>query len=155
MRGAWQWIALSAGSELAGSILIQVFGTVSRLNPITYFPHGVEQAPMLRSVGTLLAGPCRFALLATGLFVVLRIYRQSGFLGRYTGLDCVVLAAFGAYVAREAADVVAAVHRGRAFPVTEILNFPADPLLWVLLAQALWARVGSANVTAHLARAFF
>ena len=33
MRGAWQLIALSAGSELAGSILIQVFGTKSLVEP--------------------------------------------------------------------------------------------------------------------------
>ena len=137
MRRAWQLIALSAGSELAGSILIQVFGTQSRLNPLTYFTHGAEQVPVLRSVGTFLDGPCRFALLATALFLVLRLYRQSGFLGRYTAPDWVALAWFGAYVAREAAEVVAAMQRGKRFPPAQILNFPADPLLWVLLAQAL------------------
>jgi hypothetical protein len=137
MRRAWQWIVLSAGSELAGSILNQVFGAQSRLNPLTYFPHGTEQAPVFHTVGAFLDGPCRFALLATGLFLVLRVYRQSGFLGRYAAVDWVVLTGFGAYVAREAADVVAAMQRGRPFPVAEILNLPTDPLLWVLLAQAL------------------
>jgi hypothetical protein len=34
-------------------------------------------------------------------------------------------------------DVVWAMQRGKAFSAAEILNFPADPLLWVLLAQAL------------------
>jgi len=137
MRSAWQLIALSAGSELAGSILIQVFGTKSLLNPLTHFPHGVEQVPVLRTVGTILDGPCRFALLATALYLVLRLYRQSGFLGRYTPLDWVALVVFGGYVAREAMDVVWAMQRGKAFSAAEILNFPADPLLWVLLAQAL------------------
>ena len=40
MRRAWQLVALSAGSELAGSILIQVFGTHPDLNPLTYLPLG-------------------------------------------------------------------------------------------------------------------
>ena len=137
MRRAWQLIALAAGSELAGSILIQVFGTESRLNPLTYFAGGAEQVPVLRSAGTFFDGPCRFALLATALFLVLRLYRQSGFLGRYTALDWVALAAFGAYVARAAAEVVVAMQRGKPFSPAQILNFPADPLLWVLLAQAL------------------
>jgi hypothetical protein len=137
MHRAWQLIALSAGSELAGSILIQVFGTQSRLNPLNYFPHVAEQAPVFRTLGTFLDGPCRFALLATALFLVLGLYRQSGFLGRYTALDWVALAAFGAYVAREAAEVVVAMRRGKPFSPAQILNFPADPLLWVLLAQAL------------------
>jgi hypothetical protein len=137
MRRAWRLIALSAGSELAGSILIQVFGIQSRLNPLTYLPHGTEQVPVLRSLGAFFDGPCRFALLATALFLVLRIYRQSGFLGRYTALDWVVLTGFGAYVAREAVEVVVAMQRGKPFSPAQILNLPADPLLWVLLAQAL------------------
>ena len=137
MRRGWQLIAFSAGSELAGSVLVQVVGTESRLNPLTYFPHGAEQVPAWRSLGIFFDGPCRFALLAAALFLVLQLYRQSGFLGRYTVLDWVVLTAFGAYVVREAAEVVVAMQRGKSFPPGQILNFPADPLLWVLLAQAL------------------
>lgn len=137
MRDAWQLIALSAGSELAGSVLVQVFGAKSPMNPLNFFPGGAEQAPVWRSVGLVLDGPCRFALLAAALFLVLRIYRQSGFLGRYTAVDWVVLAGFGAYVVREAADVVVAFHQGKPFTLAEILNFPVDPLLWVLLAEAL------------------
>jgi len=137
MRGAWQLVALSAASGLAGSILIQIFGTKSRLNPLSYFPAGAEQAPALRSVGLVLDGPCRFALLAVALFLVLRLYSQSGFLGRYTALDWVALTGFGLYVVREATQVVAASRQGKEFSLSEVLNFPADPLLWVLLAEAL------------------
>jgi hypothetical protein len=137
MREAWQLIALSAGSGLAGSVLIQVFGAKSRLNPLNFFPGGTEHAPAWRSMGLVLDGPCRFALLAAALFLVLRLYRQSGFLGRYTAMDWVVLAGFGVYVVREAAEVVVAFRHGKPFALAEILNFPVDPLLWVLLAEAL------------------
>ena len=115
MRGAWQLIALSAASGLAGSTLIQIFGTKSRLNPLSYFPEVPNRSPALRNVGLVLDGPCRFALLAVALFLVLRLYRQSGFLGRFTALDWVALAGFGLYVVREATQVVAADRQGKQF----------------------------------------
>jgi hypothetical protein len=137
MRGAWQLIAFAAGSALAASILIQIFGTKSSLNPLTYFPSGARHMPVFRNVGAVLDGPCRFALLAVAFFLVLRIYRRSGFLGGYTFLDLAALAGFGAYIFREATQVVAANSHGKQFSFAEILNFPVDPLLWLMLAQAL------------------
>ena len=137
MRTAWQLIAFSAASELAGSILTQIFGAKSGLNPLRYLPGGAGPVPVLRSVGLILDGPCRFALLAVALFLVLRLYRRSGFLGQYTALDWVALVVFGAYLIRQTTQVVAAHRQGKQFSLAEILNFPADPLLWVLLAQAL------------------
>jgi hypothetical protein len=137
MRSAWQLIAFSAASELAGSILTQIFGTKSRLNPLTYLPGGAGPVSVLRSVGVILDGPLRFALLAAALFLILRLYRRSGFLGQYAPLDWAALAGFGFYVVREAMQVMAAHRQGKQFSLAEILNFPADPLLWVLLAQAL------------------
>ena len=137
MRGAWQLIALSAGSGFAGSVLIQLFGTKSRMNPLNFFPGGAEQAPVWRSVGQVLNGPCRLAMLAVALFLVLKLYRQSGFLGKYAAMDWAVLAGFGAYVVEEAVEVVVAFQQGKPFALAEALNFPVDPLLWVLLAEAL------------------
>jgi hypothetical protein len=43
----------------------------------------------------------------------------------------------GLYVVREATQVVVANRQGRQFSLAEIVNLPTDPLLWVLLAQAL------------------
>jgi hypothetical protein len=43
----------------------------------------------------------------------------------------------GVYMASEATDVMVAMQRGKSFSAGEILNLAADPLLWVLLAQAL------------------
>jgi hypothetical protein len=128
---------LSAASELAGSILIQIFGVKSRLNPLSYLTGGGGSVPVMRSVGLILDGPFRFALLALALFLILRLYHRSGFLGKYTALDWVTLALFGVYIIHEATQVVAAGRQGKQFSLAEILNFPADPLLWVLLAQAL------------------
>src|SRR3954471_3556452 len=35
MRRAWQLIALSAAADFSASLLVQIFGTQSRLNPLT------------------------------------------------------------------------------------------------------------------------
>jgi hypothetical protein len=137
MHAAWQLIAFSAACEFAGAALVQLFGTQSRLNPLHYFSGGAALAPALRLAGLVLDGPCRFALLAAALFLVLRIYRRTGFLGRYTAIDWVMLAGFGAYVVREAVDVVVRIRHGKPLSLAEILNLPVDPLLWVLLAEAL------------------
>src|SRR5260370_28372612 len=46
MRRAWQLIALSAGRELVGFILILMFRTLSPLNPFTYFPPVAGHMPV-------------------------------------------------------------------------------------------------------------
>ena len=137
MRRAWQLITLSAAADLTGTVLVQVFGTRSRLNPLTYTGEVRTLAPHWRDAGQMIDGTCRFAMLAVGLLVVLMIYRKAGFLGRLRAVDWGLLAIFGAYLVREALDVVVRARSGRSFSGAGVFNLPVDPLLWVLLSQAL------------------
>ncbi len=138
MLVAWRWIAVSAACDFAGSLAIQVLGATSALNPLSYLP---LWSPLIASriyeVGHILAGPCRFGLLAAGLFCVLKLYRESGFLGRLHALDWALLAGFATYGLRVAAGIFAAVQRGKQPGWGEILRWPVDPLLCLLLAEAL------------------
>jgi hypothetical protein len=137
LRAAWLLIAFAAATELVATILVQVLGAKSPLNVIGYFPVAVNEIAAIRRLGQVLGGPCRFGLLAAGLWLVLGVYRRAGFLGRYTPRDWMLLAVFGAYIVREGADVAAAFHRGRRFEPAELLHLPVDPLLWLLLAEGL------------------
>ena len=137
LRTAWGLIALAAATELAATILIQVLGANSPLNFVTHIPGGLNEVAALRRLGDILGGPCRFGLLAAGLWSVLRLYHKAGFLGRFTARDWMLLAPFAAFVIREGADVVAAIHHGRRLGPSELLHLPVDPLLWVLLVEAL------------------
>jgi len=137
MRRAWQMVTLSAAADFTSTILVQIFGAQSRLNPLTYAGEGRTLAPHWRSAGLMIGGSCRFATLAAGLMLVIMIYRRAGFLGRLRAVDWALLAFFGAYIVRETVDVVVRARSERTFSGAEIFNLPVDPLLWVLLSQAL------------------
>ncbi len=68
---------------------------------------------------------------------MLRQYRQSGFLAGYKLIDWAVLIFTGGYVAREAIDVIARIIHRKALTPAELVDLPVDPLLWILLAEAL------------------
>jgi hypothetical protein len=137
MRRAWQLITFSAAADLTASSFVQIFGTQLRLNPLRYFAEGDSLPALARSAGLMLGGTCRFAMLAVGLLLVIRIYRRAGFLGRFAPIDWAVLAAAGILIVREAVEVVSRVLHGTPFTAAEIFNLPVDPLLWVLLSQSL------------------
>jgi hypothetical protein len=138
MLAAWKLIAASAVFDLAGTLGIQVFGADTMLNPFAHASWWTRAlAQQIRDIGHVLQGPFRLALLAAGLFNVLRLYRESGFLGRLRALDWALLVAFAIYVIREALDLAAAFRVGKHAGWGEILGWPVDPLLCLLFAEAV------------------
>jgi hypothetical protein len=137
MLAAWRMIAASALCDLVGTLGVNVLGTGTTLNPLTRFDWWPKSLGVsIVAVGRILQGPCRFALLAAGLFCVLRLYRVSGFLGRLRLIDWALVGAFAAYCGREAFDLV------RFWPTPppdwRVMSlWPVDPLLCLLLAEAL------------------
>jgi hypothetical protein len=138
LRPAWILITCSAGCQLVGSLLTQVLGADSGLNPIVHQPDWRETLiPVLRHVGHTIGGTFRFALLSVGLHYALKAYRQSGFNSRLTWMDWVPLSLMAAYLLRNVVDVTFAIRHGRHPDVWEVLSWPTDPLLGLLLAQGL------------------
>ena len=98
----------------------------------------------------MLGGSLRFAFLAAGLFLSLRAYRKSGFLVRLAVIDWLFLAAAGAFVLREASDVIFAMQHDKHPSTAEVLGWPTDPLLGCFWRKACystdpfarWARDG-------------
>jgi len=139
LRTAWSLIAVSAGCDAVAAVFVQVFGISSRLNLISHLSRSWSDAAALqwRQAGFTLGGSCRFALLAAGLGYAIRAYRRSGFLGRLAPIDRALLALIVVYIARNAVDVVRAVRAGEYPQLPEIANWPVDPLLCLLLGQAM------------------
>lgn len=138
LRKAWRLISFSAGFDLAGTVLIQVLAVKSVLNPLSHATWWSDPAAAaIRQVGLVMAGSCRFVLLAAGLFWVVRVYRRSGFLARLQKVDWIVLTLIGAYVVREFRDVVVAIQAGARPSLGVVLGWPVDPLLLVLLGEAM------------------
>jgi hypothetical protein len=68
---------------------------------------------------------------------VLRIYRQSNLLAGLELPDWMALAAMAVYIGLEVRETVLAMRGGMRPPLGMILGWPTDPLLFLLLAQAL------------------
>jgi hypothetical protein len=135
---AWKLISASAVFDLAGSLGIQVLGSNTVLNPLSHMSWWSRPvAKSILDVGHVLQGPCRLALLAAGLFCVLKLYRESGFLGRLRVLDWILVGAFTAYCLREQFDLVAALRVGKHPEWSEVLLWPVDPILCLLFAEAV------------------
>jgi hypothetical protein len=86
---------------------------------------GVSLAAPGRDAAMVLSGAVRFALLAAGLYQVLRVYRRFGFLTRLRAFDWALLTIPAAY----------AVYRIVNFELSA--RWAVDPLLACLLAEAL------------------
>jgi hypothetical protein len=138
LRPAWMLIAAAAAFDAAGLVCTHILGVRTVLNPLAAVPNVLQAAGVrLRDGGMVMSGPCRLALLAAGLAFALRAYRSAGFLGRLEKLDRLLVAGAGAYVLREAWDTAAAVRRGASVTVAGVLMWPVDPLLLLLLLEAL------------------
>ena len=135
---AWQWIAASAACDVVSSLNVQILSVDSFWNPLSHIAGWSRNTgAAIRQVGLTAGGPLRFSLLALGLLYALRMYRRSGFLGHLRTADWTLLTVIAVYVINEFRDLAIALHLGKHPPLPEILNWPVDPLLWVLLAEAM------------------
>jgi hypothetical protein len=139
LRRVWLLMAGASGCGLLGSLQVQVLSARSGLNPLLHVDGWWSEsiALSLRQAGQTLGGPIRFALLAAAVWWALKIYRRAGFLGRLNWLNFICLAAVGLYVGLEAFDLSAALRAGKRPGLAEMMNWPTDPLLWLLLAEAM------------------
>lgn len=133
---AWSLIGSSAVCDFVGSLCTQWLSSASPLNPLVRAAWwSASAAQELRQFGSIVGGTLRFALLSAGLLVVLRIYRKAGFLGRLKTIDWFLAAGVLLYVANETRELIVAIQHGKSPNLLEILGWPVDPLLCVLLFE--------------------
>ncbi len=137
LRPGWTLMAGSAGCQLIGMVCSQILGVASRINPLKLTPNAASLIPLMRNIGLLAGGTFRYAFLAGGMHFALKAYRQSGLKGRMRWIDWVASIAFAVFLLRNVMDVVLAIRAGKNPGMWEMLGWPVDPLLWVLLLQAL------------------
>lgn len=94
-----------------------------------------------------LFNPLYMLFLVLGLFYVLKACRQSGILGRFRAIDVILFGAIAAYTAGFFATDVFSPHRGAPQTAAQtVLNWTSDPLLCILLFQAILIRRSVANM---------
>ena len=135
---AWQLISYSAACDFVSTVAIQILSANSVWNPLTHLSSWSKSWETgIRQFGLTVGGPLRFTLLAAGLLFALRIYHRSGFLGRLVTVDWLLLLLVALYVIKEFWDLWNALQHGKQPGWAEMANWPVDPLLCVLLAEAM------------------
>ena len=139
LRKGWTLIAWSNTLLLNSALVAQFLRGKSSLYPLVLTSGGGEALlSAARHNGMTVSGPGRFLLLSMGLYFVLKAYRRAGLLGKLGALDWVVLAMFGVYVGRNMVAIAATVRAESGWPsLWQMMGWPVDLLLWLLLAQAL------------------
>jgi len=136
---AWRWIVGASFAHFTGMVLSQILGIESYLNPLVYahVSHSPTLLESIRQIGLILGGPIQMALLARGLWLLLRVYRQSGLFSKLTRSDWFMIAVLTAYTVREAWQVVFLLKAGKTFTVPEAILWTSNSLLIMLLIEAI------------------
>lgn len=139
---AWRWIVGASAAHFTGAVLSQILGIESYLNPLVYahLALGPAQLESIRQIGLVVGGPVQMVLLARGLWLLLRVYRQSGLFFRLTRPDWFMIAVLTAYTVREAWQVAGLLKAGKTFTVPEAILWASNALLIVLLIEAICIR---------------
>jgi hypothetical protein len=148
LRPAWLLISISAFGQLLGGAISQILGSESHLNPLRLVSTPARE-DILRAATTYgpLFSPLYMVFLVAGLFYVLKACQQNGILGRLRPVDILLLVIVIAYTVNFLATVVfGASHDKSTTTVHEILDWTSDPLLCILLFQAIFIRRSFANM---------
>ena len=139
LRQAWLLIMLAAAMDALGNVCLHVLGAYAWLNPLTHTASGwpAPAIKLLGRVGLLLGGLFQMALLACGLSFVLRAYRRSGLFPNLSRWICLLAGVLMLYTVHEARLLQALLRSGKVSGGIQILGWPSDPLLIVLLFEAV------------------
>ncbi len=145
LRPAWFLIAVAATWQAIGYIIAHWLAQATWLNPLrAYLLAGApRRGATLYQIGLDVSGTLSMAFLAAGLAVVLVCYRRSGLVRRFVAWDWVVCGLVAAYALHVIYVVVRIqLHAHAVVTFTSVLDWMNDPLLALLVAEALLLRRG-------------
>jgi hypothetical protein len=143
LKAAWLLIALASFYRFSGYVFSQILGAESYLNPIflAFGSHDSSFYSKFQSYGIFIAGPFNMAILACGLFIILRMLRRVGLLSRLRPLDFVLIAAVAIFTIRQVYEIVEWISTPNAqYDLYKALGWASDPLLSILLLEAILIR---------------
>jgi len=142
MRLTWTMIFLSFCFQFAGYVFAQMLGMELVWNPLVILGHfQAEQARKLYDLGLVLGSPVAMAFLAAGLSRVLVLKHRLQLTGSLTATDRVLIAVILLFTATQFGEMGKMLsHNRNAVTVSQLFLWFTDPLLAVLLAQAMSIR---------------
>jgi hypothetical protein len=148
MRFAWFSIMLAATCRFIGFVFSQVLGKDVNFNPLFWadlFPQ--TTVPLCRKIGLIMGGPIHMVMLAIGLLLVLRAYRVFGLIRRLNILDYAMLSMVSLYVLKQFQEMLTWMHSPKAaFSIEALAGWATDPLLCLLLFEAIFIRRVTVNM---------
>ncbi len=144
LRSVWSLISLGAAAHVLGGILSQVLGTSSGLNPFARNPAWPQTA--IRQWGLTIGGPLQMALLAASLALALKTYRRSGLLPRVRRIDWALIGVVAGFAVWQMYEVVLYYRPGKIANIHQTVNVITDPLLSLLLVEAILIRRSVLNM---------
>ena len=148
LRPAWLLITICAAVQLCAALVRQVLGAESLINPLRYCssPHNHEIIARAYQIGGQLS-PLYMVFLAAGLFRVLQVCRRSGVLGALKPVDMLLLVIVIGYTVHYFVNVVfSPQHPEGPASAGRIIGWTSDPLLCILLLEAILIRRSTANM---------
>ncbi len=143
MYTAWLFIVLASLYRFIGYIFSQILCTESYLNPV-YILWGARNAAYYQACkqfGLILGGPLSMAILAVGLFRVVKMLRRLRILTRLRPMDILLISAVIAFTLRQIYEIAKEIVGLYApYDLYKILAWPSDLLLCVLLLEAILIR---------------
>jgi hypothetical protein len=139
LRPAWFLMMLAGGCQLVGSLCVEVLSAGTPLNPLAY-GQGTWSDSMADAIcrfGLIVQGPVQFVLLASGLFFLLRLCRESRIAPRGNWLDWGLLLLA---VARACGDISHLAGGAGSLTGYDILQALHGPLLVILVIEAILVR---------------
>jgi hypothetical protein len=148
MRMAWMLISFASFYRFGGYLFSKILNSESYLNPI-FLAWGRQNKSFYQTCeqfGLLVGGPLSMAVLAVGLFLILRILRRLGILSRLCPIDYLLISAVAVFTIRQAYEIMQWVRATPApYDLLKMLSWPSDLLLSILLIEAILIRRSAVN----------
>jgi hypothetical protein len=149
MRLAWSVFALAAGCRLAGGLLLEMPGQAVFLESGAG-GQALGAAPALYFLALAVGGPLHVALLGAALATALGAYKRLGMFPRLRVGDWVLLGLACALCGWVLRSMHAAAHAPGPVTLVDAMNWANDPLLGVVLAEAVLIRRSVLNMGSGL-----
>lgn len=145
---AWFFIALSAGCHWLGFLFSQWLGIYSPLNPFhTMLPLDSPLLSEFKHIGRMIGGPIHMLVLAIGLFIVLRTLNHFRMLRHLTRIDYLLVGSIVLFTGRQLYEGWLWLRQANGnFSLESLTSYGTDPLLCVLLFEAILLRRASCNL---------
>lgn len=150
LRPAWSVISLAAACHLIGGLFSHLFGWNPALGPYVQSPslwYTAETANVFYQFGVAVSGPLHMATLSIGLFLVIRVYKKRGLSEAFAWSDHAMLGAVVFYSIYSLFEILTrTADPGAPATTAQVVNWASDPLLCLLLFEAVFIRRSAARL---------